>query len=169
MGHFVTVNLALGVIDYPYTYDQQQVNSKTGKALKKKRTVKLSVTTGEVAGYLEDEYHILESWWEANQEMASDLIVNSLDDALDIQLMGGPAPDHPLQQATDEIETLIKKALTEGQPTEIESLIASGKVPTQAALDGVSHRFAHPYAKRSRRPSFVDRGNYSNAIKMWSE
>jgi hypothetical protein len=36
-----------------------------------------------------------------------------------------------------------------------------------AALHGVSHRFKHPYARRARRPSFIDTGLYQNSFAAW--
>src|SRR5580700_11043058 len=46
----------------------------------------------------------------------------------------------------------------------------SYRVPTMAALRGVNHRLAHPYARSNpRRPSFLDTGLYSSSFVIWSD
>lgn len=157
--------LNIGVIDIPYAYEQE-VLTKTGKPRKKGKKVQLSITTGEVAEYLENEYHIMESFWELYHEKITDRLIEDITGDLDKVLNGrAPSPDL-FAGAAAEIETWFKRFLS---TQEVEHVGIKG-VPTQAALDGVSHRFAHPYASSNpRRPSFIDTGLYQSSIKVWIE
>lgn len=153
--------LHLGVIDVPYG-DEAAAPTKKGQP--RKRRGQLGVSTGDVATFLEDKYHVMEHFFELHgEEIAADLS-ESVAGALETALMGGPALDSSgLAAAMTKIEERFKRMLSE---KELERLGYPG-VPTKAALHGVSHRFKHPYAKRGPRPSFVDTGLYQSSFKAW--
>jgi hypothetical protein len=135
--------LHLGVIDVPYTEG--------------------GITTGEVAQILEDEYHVIEIFFEQKKDQIERILTASVESALQAVLMGSPTRD-PFGNAGQDIETLFREFLL---TSEMEGLGYPG-VPTAAALKGVNHRFAHPYAKANpRRPSFIDTGTYENSFKAW--
>lgn len=154
--------LHLGVVDFPYSYDQQAV-SKKGKPLKKKRRVTKSITTGEVAEFIENEYHVMESFFEVHGDEVMNDIVDAYEGSLDNMLLGGPSRSNPGQEGLEKAEQRFRDFLAN---REMDTMGVPG-IPTQAALEGVSHRFAHPYAKRSERPSFIDTGTYASAFKAW--
>jgi hypothetical protein len=166
----VTV-LNLGVIDIPYAYEQEKLTKK-GKPYKKKRKVVLSITTGEVARYLEDEYHIMEVFAEIYMDRIVGALVDAVTGDLDNVLNGRQPNPEVFAPAAAEIETWFKRFLS---TREIETAGVTGEagganhgIPTQAALDGVNHRLAHPYANTNpRRPSFIDTGLYQSSVKVW--
>lgn len=146
--------LHLGVIDIPYSQAPRP----------RQRRSASNVTTGDVATFLENRYHIMEVFYE---EHADDVIApemeKSVAGAITSLLAGAPVTLDPFGSAVSKIEDAFKQFLSTG---EMERLGYPG-VPTQAALRGVSHRFAHPYARRAARVSFVDTGLYQDTFKAW--
>jgi len=141
--------LHLGVMDQPYD------NS-------------LGATTGSVAEILEEKYHVMEVFFESRIDDVTDALEKSIQGALDALDMGAPVENiDPFGSATADIEAAFRHFL---DSQEIERLGIPG-VPTQAALDGVSHRFKKPKgkkgAKRAPRPSFIDTGLYEASMKAW--
>ena len=161
--------LHLGVYDIPYVDDSKP---KPKKARKGKHRIGphpahaakyKGITTGEVAQILEDKYHVMEVFYHQHeQDVASDL-EKSLSGTLESLLLGAPSTIDPFGTATSEIEDRFKQFLS---TKEMETLGYPG-VPTLAALEGVSHRFKHAYAKRPARPSFIDTGLYQASFKSW--
>jgi hypothetical protein len=143
--------LHLGVIDIPYKEESQ--------------------TTGEVAEILEARYKVMESYFESHKLDIAKAMENSVAGALENLMLGGPVDASPFVAAESFIDADFRKFLSS---SEIEKLGIPG-VPTQAALDGVSHRFKNPRyvkvrgkkVKRPRRPSFIDTGLYQSSMKSW--
>ena len=165
------MRLVMGVVDFPYAYDREQIG-KSGKVLKKKAKVKLSITTGEVASILEANYSPMESYFILHKKEIAEWLAESAMAAFRQQHITGSVTD-PSTKAMGLIEDGFKKFLStrefESVPVpSLRSAHSSRRVPTQAALDGVNHRLAHPYAKSNpRRPSLIDTGLYQSAFKAW--
>lgn len=122
-----------------------------------------SVSTGDVAQWLEDKYGIMEAFYRVHENDVVSSIEKSLGGALENLIMGAPAGD-PFGSAMGEIETAFKFFIAS---KEVETVGLPG-VPTKAALMGVNHRLKHPYAnKNPRRPSFRDTGLYMDSFKSW--
>lgn len=156
------MRLHLGVVDLPYAYEQA-----VGKG--KKRAVALSVTTGEVAGYLENKYHPMEVFFEIHgEEIAKDL-EEGLAGTLESLLMGAPPSLSAFGSAESAIDKRFRDFLTN---KEMERLGYPG-VPTEASgsgkrVGGINHRLKNPYARSNpARPSFVDTALYENSFKSW--
>ncbi len=154
--------LHLGVVDLPYAYEQ-------AVSKRKKRAVSLSVTTGDVAGYLETKYHPMEVFFELHgDEIASDL-EEGLAGTLESLLMGAPPDLSAFGTAESKIDLRFREFLTNG---EMEKLGYPG-VPTEASgsgkrIGGINHRLRNPYARSNpARPSFIDTGLYENSFKSW--
>jgi len=145
--------LHLGVLDVPY----QNAPSKRQRKVRAN-----TVTTGDVAGWLENRYHILENFYEIHKEDIAGDLEGSLSGALETFLLGGPLTVDAFGTATSKIEDRMKQFLAQG---EMEKIGYPG-VPTQAALEGINHRFKKSKTGR-RRPSFVDTGLYSASLKSW--
>lgn len=155
--------LHLGVIDIPYAYEREKT-SKRGKLLKKKLKVSSSITTGEVADILEEKYHLMELFFEAHREQIEERLHESLAGALESVAMGAPPDMNAFAAGEQGVAELFKQFITSG---EAERMGIPG-TPTEAALKGVSHRKAHPYAKaNARRPSFYDTGMYADHFTAW--
>ena len=148
--------LHLGVVDIAY-------GNKAGES------------TGDVAGYLENKYHILEVFSEAEHQTLAKAIENSLAGAIENLMLGVPTVQSPFDQAAENITTAMKNFLSS---QEVERMGIPG-VPTQAALLGINHRFKNArgtykskkgkrtFTRNPRRPSFIDTGLYQTSLKAW--
>ena len=146
--------LHLGVIDVPYAQAPPG-----GRRRKKVATG--TQTTGDVAGWLENRYHVIEHFFELHQEDIAGDLEGSLSGALESLLIGAPASLDAFGAATSEIENRFKKFLTD---REIETIGYPG-VPTKAAQKGVNRRLKTK--KGPPRPSFVDTGLFMASFKSW--
>jgi len=168
--------LHLGVVDIPYVDGPAPIKKLVSRIGRRKdRTLdenteglssKRGVTTGDVAGWLENRYHIMELFFETHHDDIMKLLTESMTGQLENLLSGAPfAEINPLMGATDEIENLFRKFLSD---REVEGLGIPG-VPTQAALKGVSARFKSGYNPKGRRPSFIDTGLFEASFRAWAD
>ena len=157
--------LHLGVTDMPYAQAPKKHRRKSGLAPNE--------TTGDVAQILEDKYHVMESFFHANEELIAKELEGSISGALESLLMskGGSLTKQMLAGTVTGLGTgegKIKEAFTNfisGQG--VERLGIPG-VPTKAAIKGVNHRLKRPYASSNpRRPSFIDTGLYESSFQAW--
>jgi len=149
--------LNLGVEDVPYS----QAPSKRAK-----KPTAGTVSTGDVATWLENRYHVMEVFYNENQQEIAQDVADSLRGALESVMMGAPGTLDPYGSATSEIEDRFKQFLSQGV---METLGYPG-VPTQAALDRRSGKKRSGRFKK-RRPgtgvSFIDTGLYQANFKAW--
>lgn len=125
-----------------------------------------SQTTGDVAEWLENKYHIMEIFATVHSNDIAKELENSVAGALESLMMGAPPRDDAFASAASKIKTGFQTFLLSG---EMEHLGYPG-VPTGAALKGIDHRLKHPYAKsNSRRVSFSDTGLYETSSRVWVE
>ena len=150
MGPLLMTVLHLGVLDIPYTAGTKKVAVST---------------TGDVAEWLEDKYHVYQHFFEAHGVEIAEELTQSLKDFFEDQLSGSPANAVSFTAAESEIKHLFTKFI---DTKEMDRLGYPG-IPTKASLAGVNHRMKHPYAKRGPRPSFKDTGTYEAAFKAWLE
>jgi len=158
------MKLHLGVIDQPYAAPP----TKKGKRPK----VAGGQTTGDVAGWLEDRYHVMEVFYELHKDDIAKDLEDGLRGTLESLLMGAPPAVNAFGSAESAIDDRFRKFLDD---REIEGLGIPG-VPTKAALWGVNHRLKNPhqtrrqfrgYRRRKSRPSFIDTGLYQSSEKTW--
>lgn len=115
-------------------------------------------TTFGVASILEDKYGLFSAFWDNQGQAVVDLLVRDLERAMTT----GEKPR--FAGALSECEHLFRRFISS---QEAERVGIPG-TPTQAALLGVNHRLAHPYAKANpRRPSFRDTGLLEASFKAW--
>lgn len=160
--------LHLGVLDIPYS-DAPSASPKASLAAAKRRSkipprtaAPSSKSTGDVADILESRYGIMEKFFELHTPIIADELAESARGALENLMMGAPGTISLTAEAESAIEADFKRALS---LREFDGVISG--VPTQAALDGVSHRFASPRGSRGSRPSFIDTGLYQMSFKTW--
>lgn len=149
------LTLNLGVVDIPYSTPP----AKNGKEAKP-----VTVTTGDVAGWIENKYHLFEHFYQFNQEKIAAHVADSLAGALESAAMGAPADGLvPFATAESAIDAEFRQFLT------LDTMATLGYpgVPTKAALNGVSHRFKNK--RGASRPSFVDTGTMQASLKSWFE
>ena len=166
------LRLHLGVTELPYSGKVAATPADHFAALKRgkplsKSAARASLTTGDVAEILEARYDVLRVFFDSHADKIAAAYASAMRGSLENALLGAPAQSNEalLAPAMSEIETMFKRFLSGGM---IEYLGVPG-TPTAAALHGVSHRFKHPYAKRARRPSFIDTGLYESSFKAWVE
>lgn len=121
-------------------------------------------TTGDVAEFLEARYGLMGRYWELNGGKHGKQIAAGIARAIEANLKGLKAD--PYGKAMGQIENGFKDFIS-GRLVE---RVGIQGVPTEAAIKGVNHRKAHPYAKDNpRRPSFRDTGLYQSSFKAWVE
>lgn len=162
VGNIVTTRIHFGVIVQPYRYVKQKL-SKKGKVLKKGRKIELSITTGEVAEHIEEQYQLFEFFYNDQKDFINEQLLGSLENSIEAIMSGAAVTQDPFGQAASLIEDQFKKMLS--------SRAFDGRiegVATLASKNGVNHRLAHPYAKSNpMRPSFIDTGNFEASFKVW--
>ena len=150
------MKLVFGVIDLPYA------NAPRAKGTK---AISGTQTTGDVAGWLEDKYHVMLHFYELHhKEIVADL-EESWKGAIESLVLGGPAHLDMSAEATDKIKQRFSDMLDQ---RELDRIGYPG-IPTLAAMLGVNHRMAHPYARRAARSSFIDTGAYQSSFRAWVE
>lgn len=150
MGRLLST-LHLGVIDVPYAFTADMLS------------------TGDVAEYLEThkdgslKYGVMTHFYELNADKVVDHLADSVAGTIENILAGAPTTGDPFAEAMGHVEEDFRRYIDE------EGITASSApgVPTQAALDGVSHRFKGK--KGPRRPSFRDTGLYQASFRAWVE
>jgi hypothetical protein len=124
------------------------------------------VTTGDVAQWLENRYHVVEHFWELHGQEVADDFADSLSGSLESFLMGAPADLNPYGTALSKTEDRFRQMLS---LRELDQLGYPG-IPTMAAKRGVSSRHKSGFTKnRQPRPSFLDSGLYSRSFTAWVE
>lgn len=125
---------------------------------------KSGTTTGDVAEYLEKKYELMERYWALKGDKHGRQIAAGIARAIEANMSGLKAD--PYGKAMGQIENGFKDFIS----SRLVERVGIRGVPTEAALKGVSHRKAHPYAKDNpRRPSFRDTGLYQSSFKAWVE
>lgn len=149
----------LGVVDVAYT-------GKDG-----------ATTTGDVAGYLEDEYHIMRTFLELYEDQIGEFLVDAmvgeieslaqgrpvgiyskdLNAKLGNQVIAGTSINGKIERAFNNYLDLREWKKTSGQTVD-------------AAEQGVSSRKKQPNVKKNQaRSEFVDTGLYSASFRAWTE
>ncbi len=148
--------LVFGVDDFPYA------NAPRAKGTK---AVSGTQTTGDVAEWLEQKYHVMLHFYELHQkEIVADL-EESWKGAIVSLVLGGPAHLDVSAEATDKIKQRFSDMLDQ---RELDRLGYPG-IPTGAAMRGVNHSMSHPYARRAARSSFIDTDTYRRSFMAWVE
>jgi hypothetical protein len=155
--------LHLGVIDVPYA-----TAPPAARRGRRRKVTASTVTTGDVATWLENRYHVMEIYYETHKDdVVAPAIENALQGAIESVMMGAPPTLDPFGSATSEIEDRMKQFIVMG---EMDTLGFPG-VPTQAAKDRASGkkrslRFKNRKATEAA-VSFYDSGNYESSMKAW--
>jgi len=158
----MTLTLHLGVISLPYV--------EAPKPGQKKATAS-TVTTADVAQFLEEKYHPMEVFSNVHGQAIADALAQSMVGALENLELGAPLSQNVFGEAESKIEHMFKKFITMG---EMDSLGIPG-VPTQAAKDRASGKKRSSRMKNKRRGgnakpiSFYDTGLYESSMKAWIE
>jgi hypothetical protein len=122
-------------------------------------------TTVEVAAEIEARFHVVETFWDLEENGIVEMLEDALaDDIEDVMAMSKVSRKGISVKETDKIESRFRQNLT---ARKYDGVISG--VPTKASLRGVSHLRQNPYAARNSRPSFLDTGMYSRSFRAWVE
>lgn len=123
-----------------------------------------ATTTGDVATILEQNYGVMETFFELNKEKIAQMLADSVAASIQDLVNGGPRTS-PTFGAEQQIEQLFRTFIYSNTMQRIFGSV--GGVISQAAQNGVSSRRKSPRAKRAPRPAFVDTGLYVQSFRAW--
>ena len=156
------VNLILGVLDVAYS----DAHGKSG-----------ATTTGEVAHILEDNYHVMETFYVSRQEKIANWLAESVAKAIETMVETGRHVA-PTFEAEQKIETEFRTFLDRNEMSMLVKGLSEGesaafnwnKTFSSAGNRGVNHRKKNPYSKKNKsRPVFIDTGLYQASFRAWIE
>jgi hypothetical protein len=133
-------------------------------------------TTGDVAGYLEDEYHIMRTFLESYEDRIGEFLADAMVGEIESLAQGKPVTIFGKDVSTHLGDRVISGSSVNGKIEESfrdfldsrEWKQTSGQ-DVDAANQGVSHRMKQPLKKRKARPEFVDTGLYQASFRAWIE
>lgn len=142
--------LHLGVVDVGYTGEQG------------------STTTGDVAQFLEDRYHIMRTFLEINEGFIARELVNQAAGAIE-SIAQGRRISPNWKPAMGKVEQRFREFLDAGVMQ--RAFTSRGQaVPEaldiKAAAAGVNHRKKNPNTDKPRTP-FIDTGLYQASFRAW--
>lgn len=118
-----------------------------------------SVTTGDVATFLEEKYSVMQLFFEVHEKDIVQLMENSIAGSLENIMAGAPPANDPFAESMSEIHNLFIFFITSQQ------LDGHPGIPTLASLEGISRRLKNK--RGPPRPSFVDTGLYIASMRAW--
>lgn len=121
-----------------------------------------TTTTGDVATFLEDRYHIMRSFLELNEEFIEKTIVNEVAGAIESIAQGKRVPKLDLKPATGLIEERFRDFLDSG---ELNHMLPK----TQKVSDATLKTSARKKSGKTEQPrqAFIDSGLYQSAFRVW--
>ena len=136
-----------------------------------------TTTTGDVAGYLEDEYHIMRVFYEMNEEFINQTLADTYAGMIETMNQG-----NQLGSINGEVISRIGKRKLAGAgingkiEERFRDFLDSGELnqmlpaeqQSAAAAAGVNHRKKRPYVKKNKpRQAFIDTGLYQASFRAW--
>jgi len=144
--------LSLGVLDVGYS------NANSGGK---------ETTTFAVAKILEQNYHIMATFFALRQQKIADYLADDMAAAFQDRMNGRTVGKNPLADAEQQIETEFRAFIFANEMNKISTAL-TGTPISAAAARGVNKRKLHPYAgKNKARPAFVDTGLYVESFRAW--
>lgn len=149
--------LNLGVVDVGYTDSEG------------------SVTTGDVAGWLEDRYHIMRTFLELNEGFIEKCLVDAAAGAIESIAQGRPVSGLNADLSTRlDARQLFGSSVNERIEERFRDFLDAGEMnrylppdqQSQAAAQGINHRKKNPNTGQGRQ-AFVDTGLYQAAFRAW--
>jgi len=121
-------------------------------------------TTGDVAEYLENDYHVMRTFLELNEGFIAETLVNQVAGAIESIAQGNHISLLDLKPAMGKVEERFRDFLDSG---EMQRTLPTTQ-PIKAADAGVNHRKKHPYAAKNKpRQAFIDTGLYQASFRAW--
>jgi hypothetical protein len=151
------VTLNLGVVDVAYS---------DGDGAK---------TTGDVAGFIESEYHVMRTFLELHEGEIGEFLADAMAGEIESLAQGKPLVTFGSRDVTTHLgDRVIEGQSVNGRIEEaFRDFLDDGewqRVSGQsidAAEQGVSQRKKQPDKKRTARAAFVDTGLYQASFRAW--
>ncbi|MDR3445976.1 hypothetical protein [Dyella sp.] len=121
-----------------------------------------TTTTGDVAGFLEERYHIMRVFLESNEEFISETLVNEVAGAIESIAQGKRVPKLNLAPATGKIEARFREFLDAG---ELQRLLPKSQKVSEETLR-ISTRKKSGKTDKPRQ-AFIDSGLYQASFRAW--
>lgn len=165
LGNYVLI-LSFGFEAVPYTGKASPLTSRLGRPRRGSSQYGYGKTTVQVAKELEDQYGIVETFFQLEEQKITDLLeeayVEEISEVVMMQRLTKRTRGISTKE-TDKIEQSFRQSIDRRR---FDGLIQG--VPTTASLRGVSHLLPQPYSrKNSTRPSFKDTGLYQSSFRAW--
>lgn len=127
-----------------------------------------SETTGQVAEWLENKYHIMRSFFEIKEEQINEEIANFFAGLIESLAMG-----MPMQAAITRLQTgifdKIERMFRDFLDAEEMNKILPTHMHSQAAKKGIRTRMKKKIREGVARAAFVDTGMYQASFRAWLE
>lgn len=152
------VTLNLGVVDAAYTENGE------------------STTTGDVASFLEADYHVMRTFLELHEDEIGEFLADAMAGEIESLAQGKPVAALARRDVTTHLgDRVIEGQSVNGRIEEaFRDYLDSGEwnqtsgQAIAAADAGVNHRKKRPYSQKNRaRASFVDTGLYQASFRAW--
>jgi hypothetical protein len=121
-----------------------------------------ATTTGDVAGYLEDRYHIMRIFTEENEAFIGEVLVDEVAGAIESIAMGKRMGSLNLRPAMGKIEARFRDALDSG---ELHRVLPATQQVNDTTLKTSLRKKA--VKQESRRQAFIDSGLYQASFRAW--
>ena len=134
--------LHLGVLDVAYSNDSG------------------AVTTGQVAEFLEADYHVMRVFFETNQERIGEWLAQSMSSEIENLAMGKPPGQ--LSVNTEKINERFRDFLAQREWKDVSmQMIAAAEAGDTRRKQSVSKK------GRQARAEFIDTGLYQQSFRAW--
>lgn len=122
-------------------------------------------TTGDVAQILEDNYGVMQTFFDSRKEQIAGFLADGIANALQDLLNGQPTRSSVTYGAEQRIEAEFRSFLDSNE-MQHATIAATGAPLSAAAAKGVNHRRKMPYASKNKaRPAFIDTGLYRSTFR----
>lgn len=136
--------LHLGVVDVGYTDDQG------------------ATTTGDVAQYLEDRYHIMRSFVELNEHFIARQLVDQVAGAIESIAQGNRLPQLNWKPSMAKVEERFRDFIAAG---ELQAMLPASQQVSEDTLKTSSRTKTQKIQKP--RQAFVDTGLFVASFRCW--
>ena len=139
------MKMYLGVVDVGYTDDNG------------------ATTTGDVAGYLEDRYHVMRTFLEVKEGEIHNIITDQVAGAIESIAQGKRVPKLDLQPAGEKIQDMFRGWLDSGEMN--REILPQSQQVSSDTLKTSSRKKVIKTEKQ--RQAFIDTGLYQASFRVW--
>jgi hypothetical protein len=120
-------------------------------------------TTGDVAGYLEDRYHIMRTFLELKEDEIQAILLEQYAGAIESIAQGKRMSKLDLEPAMGKVEAMFRDFLDSG---EMNRLVGSYAV-SDATLKTSARRKSGKLPEGQQRQAFIDSGLFQASFRAW--